>query len=206
MRRVGGNTLPALHALLARLHREVAFDTKATDVPTSAGEAFARKRGVCQDLNHIFIAAARSLGIPARYIGGHFRRNDGVTEQNAGHAWAEAFVPDLGWVAFDTTNGICATDAHVRVAVGLDYLGAAPVRGSRMGGGSEALDVSIRVVQDQDQAAELDRRCYYCTACMLGAHDADGGAFGSTWTATCAAARTLVGGELRPRVVRVGPG
>ena len=94
---------------------------------------------MCQDLSHIFIAAARSLGIPARYVGGYFHRNDGVIEQDAGHAWAEAFVPDLGWVAFDTANGISATDAHVRVAVGLDYLGAAPVRGMRYGGGGETL-------------------------------------------------------------------
>ncbi len=87
------------------------------------------------------------MAIPARYIGGHFHRDDGVTEQEAGHAWAEAFVPGLGWIAFDTANGLCATDAYVRVAVGLDYLGAAPVRGSRYGGGSEALDVSVRVNQ-----------------------------------------------------------
>jgi transglutaminase-like putative cysteine protease len=107
---------------------------------------------VCQDLTHIFIAAARSLAIPARYIGGHFHRSDGVTAQEAGHAWAELFVPDLGWVAFDATNGICATDAHVRVAVGLDYLGAAPVRGSRQGGGGESLDVVVQVNQAQRQS------------------------------------------------------
>ena len=94
---------------------------------------------MCQDLTHIFIAAARSIGIPARYISGHFHRNDGVIDQDAGHAWAEAFVPILGWVAFDPANGICATDAHVRVAVGLDYLGAAPVRGTRYGGSGETL-------------------------------------------------------------------
>ena len=51
-------------------------------------------------------------------------------------------MPDLGWVAFDPANGICATDAHVRVAVGLDYLGAAPIRGTRYGGSGEVLDVS----------------------------------------------------------------
>ena len=116
----------------------MAFDTSPTGTTTTAAQAFALKRGVCQDLSHIFIAAARSLGVPARYIGGHFHRSDGVTDQEAGHAWAEAHVPDLGWVAFDPTNGISATDAHVRVAVGLDYLGAAPVRGSRQGGGSGA--------------------------------------------------------------------
>ena len=136
----GDDTLKLLHALLARLHDEMTFDTDPTHAATTAAEAFALKRGVCQDLTHIFIAAARSLGIPARYVGGYFHRDDGVIEQDAGHAWAEAFVPDLGWVAFDAANGICATDAHVRVAVGLDYLGAAPVRGTRYGGGGETLD------------------------------------------------------------------
>jgi transglutaminase-like putative cysteine protease len=102
---------------------------------------------VCQDLTHIFIAAARSIAIPARYIGGHFQRNDGVTDQEAGHAWAEAFVPELGWVAFDGANGLCATDAHVRVAVGLDYLGAASLRGMRYGGAGEALSVKVHVEQ-----------------------------------------------------------
>ncbi len=142
-----------MHALLERLHERDGLRQRARpQATTTAAEAFALKRGVCQDLTHIFIAAARSLGIPARYIGGHFHRDDGVTEQEAGHAWAEAFVPDLGWVAFDAANGLCATDAHVRVAVGLDYLGAAPVRGSRYGGGSEALDVAVRVNQVGSQS------------------------------------------------------
>ena len=87
--------------------------------------------------------------IPARYVGGYFHRADGVVDQEAGHAWAEAHVPVIGWVAFDPANGICATDSHVRVAVGLDYLGAAPVRGTRYGGGAESMAVRVQV----DQAA-----------------------------------------------------
>ena len=87
--------------MLERLHDDVAYDTDPTHAATTAAEAFALKRGVCQDLTHIFIAAARSLAIPARYVGGYFHRDDGVDEQEAGHAWAEAFVPELGWVAFD---------------------------------------------------------------------------------------------------------
>ena len=66
-------------------------------------------------------------------------------EQDAGHAWTEAKVPGLGWVGFDPANGIGTTPAHLRVAVGLDYLGAAPIRGSRYGGGAERLDVRVRV-------------------------------------------------------------
>jgi len=123
------------------------YDTDPTHTATTAAEAFALKRGVCQDLTHVFLSAARSAGVPARDVSGYFRRNDGVTDQDAGHAWAEAFVPRLGWVAFDPANGMCATDAHIRVAVGLDYLGAAPVRGTRYGGMEETLSVLIRVVQ-----------------------------------------------------------
>jgi transglutaminase-like putative cysteine protease len=141
------DTLPLLHALLGRIHSEMTFDTVETGTTTTAAEAFTLKRGVCQDLTHIFIAAARHLDIPARYVGGYFHRVDGVTQQDAGHAWAEAYVPSVGWIAFDPTNGICATEAYVRVAVGLDYLGASPVRGARRGGGTESM--AVKVVVDQ---------------------------------------------------------
>ena len=125
---------------------------------TTAAEAFALHRGVCQDLTHIFITAARALGIPARYIGGHFHRVDGVTAQEAGHAWAEAFIENLGWVGFDPTNGIGTTEAHVRVAVGLDYLGAAPVRGTRLGGSGETLQVAVQCRSGPPADAELAGR------------------------------------------------
>jgi transglutaminase-like putative cysteine protease len=143
--------LGLLHALLARIHQEITFDTDPTHAATTAAEAFALKRGVCQDLTHVFIAAARELGFPARYVAGYFHRSDGVVHQEAGHAWAEAHVDGFGWVAFDPANGICATDAHIRVAIGLDYLGAAPVRGTRYGGGAESLAVTVLVDQAQRQ-------------------------------------------------------
>jgi len=146
-----GDSLKLLHALLTGLNREMTFDTDPTHSATTAAEAFSIRRGVCQDLTHIFVAAARSLEIPARYIGGHFHRADGVTTQEAGHAWAEAYVENLGWVGFDPANGISATEAHVRVAVGLDYLGAAPVRGTRFGGAGETLTVAVRVHQARQQ-------------------------------------------------------
>jgi transglutaminase-like putative cysteine protease len=149
-RRAGDSPLNVLHVMLERLHDDMSYDTVPTQVSTPAAEAFALKRGVCQDLTHVFIAAARSLEIPARYVGGYFHRDD-VIDQEAGHAWAEAFVPELGWVAFDAANGLCATDAHVRVAVGLDYLSAAPLRGTRYGGAGEVLSVKIRVDQAMQQ-------------------------------------------------------
>jgi transglutaminase-like putative cysteine protease len=141
------DVLGFLHALMLQINDHMTFDEDPTNSGTSAAEAFALKRGVCQDYAHIFIACARSVGVPSRFISGHFLRSDGMVNQQAGHAWAEAFVPDLGWVAFDPANAICATDAHARVAMGLDYLGAAPVRGTRYGGGAEVLTVAVKVDQ-----------------------------------------------------------
>src|SRR3954447_6784182 len=141
------DVLGFLHALMSEINDHMAFDEDPTNTGTSAAEAFALKRGVCQDYADIFIACARSSGVPARFVAGHFLRGDGRVDQQAGHAWAEAFVPDLGWVGFDPANGICTTDAHARVAIGLDYLGAAPVRGTRYGGGNETLSVAVKVDQ-----------------------------------------------------------
>jgi transglutaminase-like putative cysteine protease len=141
------DALGFLHSLMTQISEHMTFDEDPTNSGTSAVEAFGGKRGVCQDYAHIFIACARSGGVPARFVSGHFLRSDGTVNQAAGHAWAEAYVPGLGWIGFDPANCICTTEAHARVAVGLDYLGAAPIRGTRYGGGTETLTVSVRVDQ-----------------------------------------------------------
>jgi transglutaminase-like putative cysteine protease len=142
-----GDIVAELHALLDRLHDGTIRESDAAQpAAATAAEAFARKRGGTRELTHIFIGAARSLQIPARYVAGYLCI-DGDAEQEVGHAWAEAFVPGLGWVGFDPANGVCPTDAHVRIAIGLDALGAAPVRGTRFGAGAETLAVAIKVDQ-----------------------------------------------------------
>jgi transglutaminase-like putative cysteine protease len=105
---------------------------------------------VCQDHAHIFIAAARTLGIPARYVTGYLVLAGQATSE-AHHAWAEAWVEALGWVAFDIANRICPTERYVRLAAGLDAGYAAPIVGSRRGGSTEELDVSVEVQQQSAQ-------------------------------------------------------
>jgi len=139
--------LPTLHQLLARIHDDIAFDLELTDAGTTAAEAFAGKRGVSQDLAHIFVAVARAIGAPARCVSGYFHHPGGEAAEGGGHAWAEAHLPDLGWIGFDPTNGLCTTDQHIRVAVALDCLGAARVRGAHYGGGRETLAVKLQVTQ-----------------------------------------------------------
>lgn len=143
--------LAILHVLMQRLHDRVAYEKDATEPTTTAADAFAAGHGVCQDLAHIFIAAARSLEIPTRYVGGYLLRDDGDNAQEAGHAWAEAYVsPALGWVGFDPANNLCPTEAYVRVAGGLDYLDAAPIRGTRYGGRGETMKVRVSVERVAD--------------------------------------------------------
>ena len=150
----GDDPLQRLHRLNAAIFGRLGFDTDTTEPDTSAAHAFQVGHGVCQDFAHIFIAAARALGIPARYVSGHLFRRDGEHLQEAAHAWAEGHVEDLGWVAFDPTHGICTDDAYIRVACGLDYRDAAPFAGARAGGGHEELDVdvSVRLARAQAQA------------------------------------------------------
>ena len=138
--------LSLLHALSARILDEVAYEVGTTDALTTADAAIEHGKGVCQDHAHIFIAAARALDYPARYVSGYLMMND-RTHQDASHAWAEAHIDGLGWVGFDVSNGISPDARYVRVATGLDYREAAPVSGLRYGPAVEDLDVEIIVAQ-----------------------------------------------------------
>lgn len=138
-----------LHELMLAVNGEIVYGEGDSDVHTTAAEALADGKGVCQDHAHVFISACHILGIPARYVSGYLASGQGTEDHAASHAWAEALVPGLGWVSFDPANGVSATDAYVRTAVGLDYGDAGPVRGVRTGGGEEAMDVVITMNSQQ---------------------------------------------------------
>jgi transglutaminase-like putative cysteine protease len=150
----GAGTIEALHALSAAVRDRVEYVNGATDAHTSAAEALGDGKGVCQDHAHIFISAARTLGIPARYVTGYLALDDAGSDSgpaSAHHAWAEAYVEALGWVGFDVANRICPTDRYVRLACGLDAGYTAPIVGSRRGGADESLKVCVAVQQQSTQ-------------------------------------------------------
>ncbi len=135
--------LDGLHDLMLGVGEAVVYREGETHVHTTAAEALEDGYGVCQDQAHLFIAACKLLDIPARYVSGYLWSGGAAEAHDAGHAWAEAHVPDLGWVSFDPANSVSATDRYVRLAVGFDYAGAGPIRGIRRGGGVEAMEVAI---------------------------------------------------------------
>ncbi len=147
LRKIEGDTdLERCHALSAAIREEVDYEVGASHPDWTAEDALTNKRGVCQDHTHVFLACARELGIPARYVSGYLKMDHG-DEQDASHAWAEAHINDLGWVGFDISNAISPDMRYVRVATGLDYSEAAPVSGTRYGGAGEKLSVEIEVAQ-----------------------------------------------------------
>jgi transglutaminase-like putative cysteine protease len=125
----------------------VAYETGITEVTSTAAHALEIGRGVCQDHAHLFIACCRAAGVPARYVSGYV--DPGHSDQAASHAWAEVWIEDEGWVSVDVTHRQLAGDWHCRLAIGRDYLSAAPVRGVRTGGGEESLRVQVSVVSNQ---------------------------------------------------------
>ena len=141
-----GGDITFLHALSAKVLSRMSYRPGTTDATTRAEDALAAGEGVCQDHAHVFLAASRCLGFPARYVSGYLESGDSGSEQ-AGHAWTEVHVKGLGWVGFDISNGISPDDRYVRVATGLDYQDAAPVRGMRLGDGTESMTVSLQVTQ-----------------------------------------------------------
>ncbi|MFN4135289.1 MAG: transglutaminase domain-containing protein [Novosphingobium sp.] len=142
------NSLALLHSLSALVRARIEYAPGHTDAATPAEAAIAAGRGVCQDHAHVFIAAARALGIPARYVSGYLMMNDRV-DQDAGHAWTEAHVEGLGWVGFDVSNGISPDCRYVRVATGRDYRDAAPITGIRYGARDETMHVRLAVEQQR---------------------------------------------------------
>lgn len=157
-----------LRRLMELVGERVAYTKGSTGVLTTAADALAGGSGVCQDHAHVFVSAARVLGIPARYVGGYLclegqsfldkdQRWTGfdAAREESGHAWAEAYDRDLGWIAFDAANGTVPGPWHVRTSVGLDYASASPVRGVRRDRsgicGNESLQVDVQVSRLAEQ-------------------------------------------------------
>ncbi len=144
--------LARMHALMEALHDEMACHETEDHLGVGAARAFATRAGIAQDVAHVFMACARHLGLPARYVSGYVADGADLRHADGAHAWAEVHVPGYGWIGFDSANGLCPIDTHARIACGLDYSDAAPVRGARQGGDGEALAVSVSAQQQAEHA------------------------------------------------------
>ncbi len=147
----GRNALEAGIALARRIQADFEFDPAATLVDTPPHEAFAKRRGVCQDFAQIMITGLRAAGLPAAYASGYIRTlppegQERLVGADATHAWVLLWCgPERGWVGFDPTNGIWMASDHIVMAVGRDYAEIAPVDGVVLGSSAQKMDVSVDV-------------------------------------------------------------
>ncbi|MDZ4778094.1 MAG: transglutaminase family protein [Alphaproteobacteria bacterium] len=147
----GRDAFDAARDLMQRIHDDFTYDVDATDVTTAPADAFAARRGVCQDYAHVMIAGLRGLGLPAAYVSGFLRtlpppgkpRLEGA---DATHAWVSVWCGDAaGWIDFDPTNAILANESHIIIGMGRDYADVAPETGVIVTSGKQALDVAVDV-------------------------------------------------------------
>ncbi|QLR43788.1 transglutaminase family protein [Enterobacter sp. RHBSTW-00994] len=141
----------SLNDLMADLRLRMPYSPGATQVHDSAADAFARAKGVCQDHTHVFLACCRALEIPARYVSGYVYSDN--AQHVAMHAWAEVWLNGR-WKSFDITNNTRNLNQHLKLATGLDYLDACPVRGTRLGGGGEIMLTNAEVREMSQKAQQ----------------------------------------------------
>jgi transglutaminase-like putative cysteine protease len=143
--------LQLLTELNQSIYESFAYVPNSTSVDSPIDDALISRQGVCQDFAHIMIALVRPLRIPCRYVSGYMFHRDEAEEkkdrslEGASHAWIEAVIPNLGWVAFDPTNNLIGADRHIRVAIGRDYADVPPTRGVHKGEAQSALSVAVTV-------------------------------------------------------------
>lgn len=147
------SVMAAALALCMAIHRDFAYDPRATDVETKPAEAFALRKGVCQDFAHVMIAGLRGLGIPAGYVSGFLRTNPPpgkprLEGADAMHAWVRAWCGShVGWVEFDPTNAMIAGPDHICIGHGRDYADISPIVGVLKTHGSHEATQSVDVLR-----------------------------------------------------------
>ena len=140
--------LSLLNELSERIYQGFQYLPRSTRADSPIDEALEGRFGVCQDFTHIFIAAARQMGIPCRYVSGYLYHGDDSRDRSvamATHAWPEAWLPGNGWMGFDPTNNIMTGERHIRTAVGRDYADVPPTRGVFKGRSTTELSVAVEV-------------------------------------------------------------
>lgn len=133
----------AAQALMRWVHGNLAYVPRSTTAYTRMSEALGRRTGVCQDFAHVLIGLCRAVQIPALYVSGYFH----TPGAEASHAWAEVFLPEIGWRALDPTHDSQPDERYVKVAVGRDYADVPPTRGHYKGTQDRRMEVDVRIAE-----------------------------------------------------------
>lgn len=149
LRRGSPDLICFLDGLAAHLKQTLHYEQGVTTVESTVADVLRQGGGVCQDFSHLFISLCRSVGIPCRYAGGYHYLG-ATADRHESHAWAEVYLPGIGWMGWDPVNGCRVGEAHVQVTAGRDYADVSPVRGSYKGPPGVELEVELHMKELPD--------------------------------------------------------
>lgn len=149
--RSGYHLLKTVNDINMSIYQDYKYVSGSTSLSTTPFDVYTTRQGVCQDFANLFICLTRLLNIPARYRMGYIYTGasyDNKIQSDASHAWAEVYLPYVGWRGFDPTNGCMVAQDHIRVACGRTYLDATPTSGTiYKGGETETMTIEVKMTE-----------------------------------------------------------
>ncbi|MGE0114066.1 MAG: transglutaminase domain-containing protein [Steroidobacteraceae bacterium] len=140
-------TYTLLQRLCLGINQTLSYQMREEPGVQTAAETLLRGTGSCRDFANLFMEAARSLGLAARFVSGYLHAPSSGWNFGATHAWAEVYLPGAGWKGFDPTIGEVAGSKHIAVAVARLPESVSPVTGSFFGPPGASLHVGVWVTE-----------------------------------------------------------
>lgn len=167
----GSGPLQLARDLTSFIYDNFKYQKGITTIETTPDEIWKIKSGVCQDFAHILLVMLRSRNIPARYVSGYICPNKpGMRGEGATHAWAEAYIPGMGWIGFDPTNNCIVNEMHVRLAVGKNFTDCSPVKGTYRGTADHTLEVAVTVEYEDGHTSKEQSEVTYAPTETISSH------------------------------------
>ena len=151
------------------VHDNFTYQKGITNVFSTPDEVWELKSGVCQDFTNVLIQLCRSSNIPTRYVSGYVFAKDGMLGAGATHAWAEVYIPQVGWLGLDPTNNCIANQYHIRLAVGRNYDDCSPVKGVFKGNEKQVMKVKVHL--DTSKKREIQQLNFDEVTPLKGTHE-----------------------------------
>ncbi len=141
-------------ALLLRLNQRIyqalSYQIREEEGVQDPQQTLATGAGSCRDFAALFMAAARQLGLAARFVSGYLYCPNNSEMAGSTHAWAEVFLPGAGWKGFDPTSGCVVGPEHIAVAVARLPESVPPIAGAFNGPPGASMAVSVWVTELRD--------------------------------------------------------
>lgn len=133
-------------AVNQKVRRAIGYRRRDEKGVQSPGETLTAGNGSCRDLAALLLECWRALGFPARFASGYLDCTASEAGRASTHAWAEVYLPEVGWIGFDPTLGALTSSQHVVTGVSNHPRGVMPITGTFYGERDlfEGMEVSVR--------------------------------------------------------------